>query len=108
MLGKPVQTFSLEQVVGTLYAHERCIGLVENRITIDQWPEKSPVRKAIMEHNARIEAAEKGEAKSKQPECPGPDCQKCSGGYCETHFNQPCECDVVDRHRVPNKGEASK
>lgn len=29
--------------------------------------------------------------------CPE-DCQMCSGEYCENHFAEPCDCDVVDRH----------
>ena len=29
------------------------------------------------------------------------DCTRCSGEYCEKHFNEPCDCDVVDRH-MPN------
>jgi hypothetical protein len=36
-----------------------------------------------------------------EPECPGPDCWMCSGAYCETHFNDPCDCDVVARHMRP-------
>lgn len=31
--------------------------------------------------------------------CPE-DCDKCSGEYCETHNVRPCDCDVVDRHRI--------
>lgn len=27
-----------------------------------------------------------------------PDCQRCSGEYCDTHINDPCDCDVIDRH----------
>ncbi len=27
------------------------------------------------------------------------DCSKCSGEYCEKHFDKPCECEVVERHR---------
>jgi len=30
----------------------------------------------------------------------GDDCGRCSGEYCETHGNDPCDCDVVDRHTV--------
>lgn len=30
--------------------------------------------------------------------CPE-DCPMCSGEYCERHFDRPCGCDVVDRHR---------
>lgn len=30
-------------------------------------------------------------------ECPR-DCQRCSGEYCDTHFTDPCECDVIQRH----------
>lgn len=25
-------------------------------------------------------------------------CYMCSGEYCATHYNSPCDCDVVDRH----------
>jgi hypothetical protein len=25
-------------------------------------------------------------------------CHQCSGEYCATHFNEPCECNVVERH----------
>jgi len=25
-------------------------------------------------------------------------CAKCSGEYCETHFDKPCDCDVIERH----------
>lgn len=31
-------------------------------------------------------------------ECPGPDCPSCSGEYCDIHFHDPCDCDVVARH----------
>lgn len=33
-----------------------------------------------------------------EPEFPGEDCKACSGEYCYTHFNQPCDCDVSERH----------
>ena len=26
------------------------------------------------------------------------DCTRCSGEYCETHTDRPCDCDVVQRH----------
>jgi len=28
-----------------------------------------------------------------------PDCKMCSGEYCATHYAQPCDCDVIDRHK---------
>lgn len=28
-------------------------------------------------------------------------CTRCSGEYCERHFDQPCDCDVVERHSSP-------
>ena len=39
-----------------------------------------------------------------EPECPGEDCKACSGEYCYTHFNQPCDCDGYERHvdKPPN------
>jgi hypothetical protein len=33
------------------------------------------------------------------PEECGKDCTRCSGEYCNIHFDQPCDCDVVERHR---------
>lgn len=33
--------------------------------------------------------------------CQGEDCSKCSGEYCEQHFDKPCNCDVVERHTIP-------
>jgi hypothetical protein len=30
--------------------------------------------------------------------CTGEGCSKCSGEYCERHFDKPCDCDVIDRH----------
>ena len=35
------------------------------------------------------------------------DCRKCTGEYCETHTTDPCDCDVVDRHRY-NPGMPAK
>jgi hypothetical protein len=32
------------------------------------------------------------------PNCTGEGCSKCSGEYCERHFDKPCDCDVIDRH----------
>lgn len=29
------------------------------------------------------------------------DCPRCSGEYCNRHGNEPCDCDVVDRHTAP-------
>lgn len=29
------------------------------------------------------------------------DCTKCSGEYCEQHGADPCDCDVIERHRIP-------
>ena len=26
------------------------------------------------------------------------DCARCSGEYCEFHFDKPCECGVEERH----------
>jgi hypothetical protein len=31
-------------------------------------------------------------------ECPGPDCPSCSGEHCDVHLDDPCDCDVVERH----------
>lgn len=28
----------------------------------------------------------------------GPDCPMCSGEWCAQHFDDPCDCDTVDRH----------
>jgi hypothetical protein len=35
-------------------------------------------------------------------ECPTTgeeDCGRCSGAYCGIHITDPCDCDVLDRHR---------
>lgn len=61
----------------------------------------------------RAEAAESALAALRgpydpQPECPGPDCQMCSGEYCERHFNDPCECDTAQRHFRPSAGHEVK
>ena len=36
------------------------------------------------------------------------DCIMCSGEYCEQHFDQPCDCDVVDRHTTIEEKELEK
>jgi len=33
-----------------------------------------------------------------EPECPGPECSRCSGEYCDVHITDPCDCDVAERH----------
>ena len=30
--------------------------------------------------------------------CPGPDCGRCNGSFCEEHGIGPCDCDVLARH----------
>jgi len=37
------------------------------------------------------------------PNCPSQDCSKCTGEFCETHGANPCDCDVLDRHKIKNK-----
>jgi len=32
------------------------------------------------------------------PECPGQECSRCSGEYCDVHITDPCDCDVAARH----------
>ena len=32
------------------------------------------------------------------PECPGPECTRCSGEYCDNHYLEACDCDSVERH----------
>lgn len=27
-----------------------------------------------------------------------PDCKRCSGEYCDFHFDRPCDCEVCERH----------
>lgn len=39
-----------------------------------------------------------------EPECPGPDCVRCSGEYCERHITEPCGCDVIARHYPETDG----
>ena len=34
-----------------------------------------------------------------EPDCPGPECVRCSGEYCDIHILDPCDCDVTARHR---------
>lgn len=36
------------------------------------------------------------------PETGEPNCQRCSGEYCETHGTSPCDCAVDERHREPS------
>lgn len=31
------------------------------------------------------------------PQC-DENCRRCGGAYCDKHFNDPCDCDVIDRH----------
>lgn len=36
---------------------------------------------------------------SDYPEAPCEEgCTRCSGEYCDVHFCQSCDCDVVERH----------
>jgi hypothetical protein len=41
-----------------------------------------------------------GEPSLDEPVCPGPDCTKCNGEFCEQHGVEPCNCDVLDRHNL--------
>jgi phosphoribosylaminoimidazole carboxylase (NCAIR synthetase) len=33
------------------------------------------------------------------------DCNMCSGEYCNIHFTDKCECDVIDRHKMKHEIE---
>lgn len=44
---------------------------------------------------AQLEAERRAEH---EPACPGPECIRCSGEYCDEHLHQPCACDAIDRH----------
>lgn len=54
--------------------------------------------KMISQRAAKIMLDAKKDQSEK--ECPGPDCQMCSGEYCEIHMGDPCDCDVIDRHKI--------
>lgn len=54
LTGKSIPTFKIDQVQGTLYAHRACMTKYESCETIMEWPEESPVRKAIIKHNAEV------------------------------------------------------
>lgn len=55
MLGRPVETFCITQVEGSLYAHPKCMEQHGAKKSILDWPEASPVRRAIERHNAVID-----------------------------------------------------
>ena len=47
--------------------------------------------------------------KEELPEnCTGEDCECCSDEYCMTHFAEPCDCDVIDRHTINNGKSVSQ
>lgn len=54
LMGKSVVTFSVDQVQGSLYAHAACMTLAEHTKTLLEWPEESPLRKAVEAHNATM------------------------------------------------------
>lgn len=54
-LGRSIPSFEIAQVEGQLFAHQKCMDEYGSKKSILDWPETSPVRRAIEAHNAKID-----------------------------------------------------
>lgn len=55
MLGRRVHAFSIAQVQGDLFCHDACKTKFGSCKSLLDWPEASPVRRAVLAHNKQFE-----------------------------------------------------
>lgn len=50
-------------------------------------------------HYSRVRLEDSSEPVYEEPVCPGPECSMCTGEYCAQHYDDPCDCNCLDRHK---------
>lgn len=58
LMGQSVPIFQIGQVKGDLAAHRNCLELLKKTTSILEWPEESPIRVAILDHNKKFDEVE--------------------------------------------------
>lgn len=72
---------------------------------MEEYREPAQIQRAVRLARQLVEEVERtGRGKMPQkiadpePTCPGPNCVRCSGEYCDVHLTDPCDCGTVERH----------
>jgi len=93
-----------EEMVARLAGDVFCAALVPNGY-LEQHSEPAQIQRAVRLARQLVEEVERtGRGKMPQkiadpePTCPGPNCVRCSGEYCDVHLTDPCDCGTVERH----------